>query len=67
MSTSSYCILVLLGLYLLVIHAIHQEEHRTADRRQQDLPHPVERRLQQRRKGRTSLAFLKWVLRSIWA
>jgi hypothetical protein len=67
MSTSSYCILVFIALYLLVIHSVHQEEHRSADRRQRDLPHPVERRIQQRRKGKTTLVFLKWVARSIWA
>jgi len=67
MSTSSYCILVFIALYLLVIHSIHQEEHRTADRRQRDLPHAVERRIQQRRKGRSTFAFFKWIARSIWA
>jgi hypothetical protein len=67
MSTSNGIILVLIALYLLVLHAIHQEEHRTADRRQQDLPHPVERRIQQRRQGRTTLAYLKWVGKSVWS
>ena len=67
MRPSTFCILVLIALYLLVMHSIHQEEHRIADRRRQDLPHPEERRIQQQRKGRTTLAFLKWAARSIWS
>jgi hypothetical protein len=67
MRTSNYFIIVIVVLYVLVMHAIHQEEHRIADRRQQDLPHPVERRTQQRRKGRATVAFLKWMARSIWS
>jgi len=65
--TSSYCILLFIALYLLIMHSIHQEEHRIVDRRQQELPHPAERRTQQRRKGRSTFAFLKWVARSIWS
>ncbi len=67
MRTSSYCIIVFIVMYLLVMHSIRQEEQRNADRRQQDLPHPEERRIQQRRKGRSTFAFLKWVARSIWS
>lgn len=67
MRTSTYCILLFIVLYLLVIHSIHQEEHRIADRRQKDLPRPEERRIQQRRMGRSTLAFLKWAVRSIWS
>jgi hypothetical protein len=67
MRTSSYCIFVVVVLYLLVMHSIHQEETRKAERRHQDLPHPEERRLQQRRKGRSTLAFLKWVFKSVWS
>jgi len=67
MRTSTYCIIVFIVLYLLVLHSIHQEEQRIVDRRQQDLPHPEERRIQQRRRGKSTLGFLKWVARSVWS
>jgi len=34
MRTSSYCIFVIVVLYLLVMHSIHQEEVRIKERRQ---------------------------------
>jgi hypothetical protein len=67
MQTSTYCIIVIVALYLLVMHSIHQEEHRAGDRRQKDLPRLEERRIQPRRKGRFNLSFLKWVAKSIWS
>jgi hypothetical protein len=66
MLTSSYCILVILVFFALVLHALHLEEKRTADRRRQDLPHGEERRKQDRRRPQSRLTRIGWAIRSQW-
>ncbi len=62
MSISSYILLVVVVFFALVLHAIHREDKRQAERRKQNVPVAVERRQAQRR--RKSLAsLLAWVLR----
>ena len=60
-----YMALVIIGFFALVLHAINQEDKRKGDRRQQDLPHPVERRQGGRRQGGV-LGFLAWGFRARW-
>jgi len=67
MLTGAYCLFVAITLFLLVMHAMHQEDQRGTERRCQELPHPVERRLQQRREPRPALAFLKWAIKALWS
>ncbi|WP_306602111.1 hypothetical protein [Geothrix sp. 21YS21S-2] len=60
-----YFILVVIVFFGLVLHAIHQEERRKTDRRQEDRPVAVERRIGDRR-GNSALAYLAWGLRTRW-
>ena len=58
-----YMSLVIIAFFALVIHAIHREEQRKADRRRQDLPHPVERRHRDRRR-KSMRAHLLWAVKA---
>jgi hypothetical protein len=58
-----FLILVVILFFGLVLHAIGQDERRKADRRQTDLPVPVERRKGNRR-GNNVFAYLAWGLRN---
>jgi len=60
-----YLILVVIAFFGLVLHAINQEERRKTDRRQEDHPVAVERRIGDRR-GNSALAYLAWGLRTRW-
>jgi cbb3-type cytochrome oxidase subunit 3 len=57
--------LVVIVFIGLVLHAINQDERRKADRRQQDLPHAVERRRAVRRRN-SVISYLGWGLRTQW-
>ena len=63
MSTSSWIIVVIIAFFALVVHAIHLEDRRKGDRRKQALPHAVERRKANRRKG-SFAAKAAWVVRA---
>jgi hypothetical protein len=58
-----YMSLVIIAFFALVIHAIHKEEQRKADRRRQNRPVPVERRHKDRRK-KSMRAYLLWAVRA---
>lgn len=58
-----YMSLVIIAFFALVIHAIHQEEQRKAERRRLDLPHPVERRHKDRRQ-KSMRAYLFWAVKA---
>jgi len=66
MSTSDYCLIIIVVFFVLFFHSCHVEDKRRSDRRQQSLPHPVERRVRDRRGGWNTMAHAKWVARSIW-
>jgi hypothetical protein len=66
MGTNDFILLVVIGFFGLVMYSIHNDEQRKADRRRQDLPHPVERRSQERRQ-RGPYAYLVWGLRAQWS
>ena len=66
MQTSTYCILVIAAFFALLFHAIHAEEKRCSERRKEDLPHPAERRRQDRRREQTRTARAFWALRARW-
>lgn len=59
-------ILVVLAFFGLMVHAIHSDEKRKADRRRQCLPFPVERRIAERR-SRSLTSHLAWAIRSQWS
>jgi hypothetical protein len=65
-STTIYMCLVIIAFFALVLHAIHQEEKRKADRRQQDHPHAAERRKVDRRR-KSAMGYLAWALQAPWA
>ena len=58
-----YMSLVIIAFFALVVHAIHKEEQRKADRRQQNRPHPVERRHRDRRQ-KSMRAYLFWSVKA---
>lgn len=64
MWTTLFMSAVIMAFLGLVIHLIHKEEKRIADRRQQNQPYPRERRKQERRK-KSLLAYLSWVMGSL--
>ena len=64
MDPSIYCILVIVAFVGLLLHAVHTEEKRVADRRQQDLPHPVERRKGERRRSASRFSRLGWAMKA---
>jgi hypothetical protein len=66
MGINDCIILVVVGFFGLVLYSIHKDEQRRADRRQQDLPHPIERRRRDRRR-KSPYAYLAWALRSQWS
>jgi signal transduction histidine kinase len=67
MSTSTCCILIIIVFFALVFHAIHLDEKRVSDRRKQDLPHPLDRRKEDRRKKTTRASRLGWAFQARWA
>lgn len=58
--------LAVLIFFGFALFAVHAEEKRRADRRQQDIPVEIERRLGERRKGGSG-RYLKWALRTLWS
>lgn len=50
MSINDGLLLVVVGFFACLLYFIHKDEKRKAERRQRDLPHPVERRRQERRR-----------------
>jgi hypothetical protein len=66
MGTNDYILLVVACFFGLVTYSIRQDEKRKAERRKQVLPHPIERRKQERRR-RSPSGYLAWVLRSQWS
>jgi len=66
MRTSVYMILVIIAFFALVIYTIYKDEKRKAERRRLDIPHPVERRRQERR-NKTFCAYLSWIFRSLFS
>ena len=57
-------VVLVLAFFALALYAVRIEENRRIERRQQDLPVPMERRTQDRRK-KGLLSHLSWVLRSL--
>jgi sensor domain CHASE-containing protein len=63
MKTNDYILLVVIAFFGLTLYSIQKDEKRKSDRRQQHLPHPVERRIQDRRR-KSLRAYLTWGVRS---
>jgi hypothetical protein len=59
-------ILVVIVFFGLVIYSINRDEKRKSTRRQQQLPCPVERRTQERRKD-SMASHLAWSIRNQWS
>jgi len=66
MSTTIYMTLVIAVFFGLVAHSIHQDEKRKRTRRQRNVPFPVERRRNDRRKGGL-FPYLGWMMRTMKA
>ena len=66
MSINDLILVLVVVFFGLLLYAIHRDEKRKADRRQQDLPHPVERRVQDRRRKGLP-AYLAWGARTLWS
>jgi hypothetical protein len=66
MKVSSWCILVLVAFWALVIHAIMIEEQRGPDRRRRSVPVAHERRTQKRRRKALFLSRAAWALHRRW-
>jgi hypothetical protein len=66
MRINDYILLLVVCFFGILMYSIHKDECRKTDRRQQDLPHPIERRRKDRRRKRPS-AYLAWALRSLWS
>lgn len=66
MGTSDYIILIIICFFTFVLYSVYKDEQRKSDRRQQSIPHPVERRQQDRRE-KGLYAYLAWVLRTQWS
>ena len=64
MGLNNSLLLLALALFGLLFWAVHREDRRGRDRRKQALPHPVERRVRDRRSGRVGTA-LRWVVRTL--
>jgi hypothetical protein len=65
MGTSDGILLLVLVFFGLLLHAVHREDKRRCERRQQDLPHSRERR-QGERRSRRFAASLAWALKAPW-
>lgn len=63
MGVNDYLLILVVVFFGLVIYLINSDEKREAERRQQNLPHPVERRKRDRRKEGL-LTYLAWFVRS---
>jgi len=66
MESSTYCILVLILFFTLLIHALYVEEKRTSDRRRRPQPVALERRVSERRVKQSWFGRLAWALQSRW-
>ncbi|HET6330782.1 MAG TPA: hypothetical protein VFF76_08350 [Holophagaceae bacterium] len=64
MGTIILVILAVLVFFTLALYGVRIEENRRKERRERDLPVPVERRIQDRRK-KSLVRQLGWVLRSL--
>ncbi len=66
MSINDGLLVVVVLFFGCLLYCIRKEEQRKVDRRQRDLPHPVERRRQERRRRGlgAALAWVVQVLRS---
>jgi len=66
MSINDGLLLVVVAFFGCLLYCIRKEEQRKAERRQLDLPHPLERRHQERRRRGLGAA-LAWVARALRA
>ena len=66
MSINDGLLLVVVMVFACLLYCIHKEEQRKTERRQADLPHPLERRRQERRRRGLGAA-LAWVGRVLRA
>ena len=66
MRTSVYMILVIIAFFALVIYTIYKDENRKIERRHLDIPYPVERRRQERRR-KSFGAYRGWIVRSLFS
>ncbi len=66
MKATHYLAIIVVIFFAVALYAIHLEENRSGDRRQQDHPVAEERRVQDRRtKG--FFAYLLWAVRTLAA
>ena len=64
MKVTTSIVLVVLAFFGLALYAVRAEKNRRLDRRQEDLPVPVERR-KQRRRNKSLVSYVQWALRSL--